>query len=158
MLRVETIVFKILFDQTMMVVNVLDMACFALRRRISFFFAALYAGLSAFVYDAGVNSGHGPTSPWYIAGIAGFAAGTWAWAIFPRMGRHWLKDILWIAAAYPSVGAVTGALLSSAHPLGIIAGLHVALYLPFIFPEVIVPIYLSGAGLAFLLPRIPRRR
>lgn len=53
---------------------------------------------------------------------------------------------------------MTGALLSYGHPLGIIAGFRVALNLPFTFPEVIVPIYLSGAGLAFLLPRIPRPR
>ncbi|AXI47824.1 hypothetical protein C1J03_18500 [Sulfitobacter sp. SK012] len=142
----------------MIVVNIMDMACFAMRRRISLFFAALCASLSAFVYEAGVNPGHDPTSPWYVAGIAGFAAGAWAWAVFPRMGRHWLKDILWIAGAFPCVGAMTGALLSFGHPLGIIGGLRVALDLPFLFPEVIAPLYLFGAGLAFLLPRIPRFR
>lgn len=98
MFRLEAIVLKSWFDQTMIEANIMDMACFAMRRRISFFFAALCAGLSAFIYEAGVNSGHDPTSPWFIAGIAGFAAGAWAWAwawaVFTWMGRHWLKDAL----------------------------------------------------------------
>ena len=89
-----------------------------------------------------------------MAGAASTAAGVWAFFVFPRMGRSWVSDGMWIAAAYPCVGALTGLLVAFGHPLGIYFGALVAITLPLQFPLIIVPIYLLGATLAFLLPRI----
>ena len=121
---------------------------------ISMVFSALCAGSSAFIYDANGNPGHGPMSPWYMAGAASIAASVWAFFVFPRMGRWWVADGLWIAAAYPCVGAITGSLVAVGHPLGIYSGALVAINLPLQFPLTILPIYIFGAALAFLLPRI----
>jgi len=121
---------------------------------ISMVFAALCAGGSAFIYEANVNPGHGPMSPWYMAGVAGAAACVWAYFVFPRMGRGWIKDVLWIAAAYPFVGAITGFLVAFGQPIGITLGAYVAINLPWQFPVVVLPIYLIGATMAFLLPRM----
>lgn len=121
---------------------------------ISMAFAALCAGVSAFIYEANVNPGHGPMSPWYLGVVAGFAASVWALFVFPRMGRWWVSDALWIAAAYPCVGATTGFLIAFGHPIGIYSGAFVALTLPLKFPLMVLPTYLLGAALAFLLPRI----
>ena len=126
----------------------------SVRSWISVAFAALCAGGSAFIYEANVNPGHGPMSPWYIAGVAGFAASVWALFVFPRMGRGWVTDVLWIAAAYPCVGAIAGFLIAFGQPIGIPFGAYVAVNLPLQFPLMILPIYIFGAALAFLLPRI----
>lgn len=121
---------------------------------ISIAFTALCAEGSAFIYEANVNPGHGPMSPWYMAGAASIAASVWAFFVFPMMGRWWVADGMWIAAAYPCVGALTGLLVAIGHPLGIYYGALVAITLSLQFPLVILPIYLFGAALAFLLPRI----
>lgn len=124
---------------------------------ISIAIAALCAGSSAFVYDANANPGHGSMSPWYMAGVAGLAAGAWAWFVFPKMGKGWVTDVLWITAAFPCIGAVAGLLGALGHPLGILFGVYVAVMLPVLFPVKVLPIYLVGAVLAFTLPRITLR-
>ncbi|MFK7880137.1 hypothetical protein [Roseobacter sp.] len=126
----------------------------AVRIWISVAFTALCAGSCAFIYEANVNPGHGPMSPWYMAGAASIAASVWAFYVFPRMGRWWVTDGLWIAAAYPCVGAITGSLVAVGHPLGIYSGALIAITLPLQFPLMILPVYILGAALAFLLPRI----
>lgn len=123
---------------------------------ISMVFAALCAGGSAFIYEADVNPGHGPMSPWYMAGIAAFAASVWALSVFPRMGKGWVTDVLWIVAAYPCVGAIAGFFIAFGHPIGILSGAYIAIVLPLLFQPMICTFYISGAALAFILPRIPR--
>ena len=117
-------------------------------------FAALCAGSSAFIFEANVNSGHGPMSPWYMAGLAGISASGWALFVIPKMGGRWFTDILWISAAFPCIGAITGFLVAFGQPIGIPFGALVAIKLPLQFPLMVLPIYIFGAVLAFLLPRI----
>ncbi|WP_368187142.1 hypothetical protein [Aestuariibius sp. HNIBRBA575] len=129
----------------------------SMKTMVSIVLAALCAGSSAFIYEANVNPGHGAMSPWNIAGIASLAAGAWAWIVFPKMGRGWITDLLWITAAFPFVGGVAGLLAALGHPLGILMGAYVALMLPVLFPVKVLPIYLIGAMLAFTLPRVSPR-
>ena len=117
-------------------------------------FAALCAGGSAFIYEADVNLGHGPMSPRYLSGAASIAACVWVFYVFPRMGNGWATDVLSIAAAYPCVGGMTGFLIAFWQPIGIPFGASVAINLPWLFPVIVLPIYLSGAAVIFLLPRI----
>ncbi|WP_218588662.1 hypothetical protein [Marivita hallyeonensis] len=124
-----------------------------MNRWISVLLAVICASVSGFVYEANVNSGHSPFSRYHVGATSGFAAGIWAWNIFSRMGQSWWQDLLWICAAFPLVGALAGALIGFGHPIGIIAGVQVALRLPQMFPEIIVPVYLVGAVAAFILPR-----
>jgi len=124
------------------------------RHRLSGGLAAICAGSAAYHYEALVNPGHGQSSAWFMAGLAAVVGLIWALFVFPRMGRAVVADMLWILAAFPAVGAATGLIAGVGTPIGLGVGAFVAVSLPFMFPAEILPIYLYGAGLAFLLPRI----
>ncbi|MBO9397578.1 hypothetical protein J7400_12895 [Shimia sp. R9_2] len=122
-------------------------------RWLSIAVAFACAAFSTYVYDTQVNPGHGINHALLMAGVAGLAASYWAWKVFPRMGNKWYIDLIWIAAAFPCVGGLTGAIISFGHPLGIWMGVMVSYSLPLMFAKVIVPTYAFGAVVAFLLPR-----
>lgn len=122
-------------------------------RWLSIAVAFACAAFSTYVYDTQVNLADGKEDTWGMAGVAGLAASYWAWKVFPRMGNKWYIDLIWIAAAFPCVGGLTGAIISFGHPLGIWTGVTLSYLLPIVLPKVIVPTYAFGAVVAFLLPR-----
>jgi len=119
--------------------------------------AGTCAAVSAYHYVTNVNPGHGPGSALFVAGLAAVVGLIWALWVFPRMGRDVVRDLIWIVAAFPCVGAAVGLLAGFGTPIGLAAGVFVAITLPFQFPAEILPVYLCGAALAFLLPRIQPR-
>lgn len=117
---------------------------------------AFCAGTSAFIFEASPDLGHGQFGPFATALIAAIAGGCWAFLVSPKMGRSWVLDCLWIAAAYPSVGAFAGFMIAFGQPIGIPFGAYLAITLPLLFPKSVLPIYILGAIAAFLLPRALR--
>jgi Na+/melibiose symporter-like transporter len=110
--------------------------------------ASAVAASSAWTYMVRVNPGD--EAEGFFAVLAALAAGLWVALVFPRMGRSVTRDALYIAAAFPAVGALTGVLLG---PVGVVGGAYVAVTLPFYHPMPILPLYAAGVLGAWYLPR-----
>jgi hypothetical protein len=117
------------------------------------FACALICFCAAFLFDATAIHGHGAESRYILGAWTASAGALWAWLIYPRMGKSTVKDILIILIAFPSVGFLAGLLIGGGFPIAALSGAYTAVLLPFFLPWPIAVLYLTGALLAFWLPR-----